>query len=106
VMQRTYSDIDELPAFDVHSILKVIDSSREYVNGTDFQKWGRNQLKWISANKPQGTYSVLFLYHPTFSVMAEKPVLRTGENQVFPRRVGLQNFDKVSPQADATVPLR
>lgn len=104
VVRRSFDDIDELPAFEIKDVVRVVDAVREYTKDTDFVLWGRNQIKWIGA-KPDGAYSVMFLYHPTFSVLPSRPLVRSGENLRLPRRVGLTVYDKVSPRYDANVPV-
>jgi len=99
------SDVDEIAsAFEVHSVLRVVDAVRDYEEGTDFVLWGRNGIKWVQGgSRPGGYYSIMYNYHPTFSALPGRPMVRAGENLRLPRRVGLTVFDKVSARFDAEV---
>lgn len=101
VIEITTAGEDELPAFDVSQILKVVDdSSNTYVFNTDFILIKGNIIKWITANRPAEKYSIQFMYHPAFKIFRMKPNVRTPENQKLPRHAGLVIFDKINVNLD------
>lgn len=93
----TGSGNDEINGyFDVSKLGFVIDKSGvEYIVGTDLELYGRNEVKW-NITKPTVSYSVSFLYHPTFSALLSLPSLRNAENKSFPNKINLKLFDRTS----------
>jgi len=91
------SNNDEINGyFDVSKLLFVIDQSGvEYTIGTDIELYGRNEVKW-NVTKPTVPYSVMFLYHPTFSALESMPSLRNAEDKSFANKINLKLFDRTS----------
>lgn len=94
----------ELPSFDVTQVLNVEDGTGTvYVPGTDFVIRKGNRMVWITANKPADKFSVIYLYHPAFTIFNIKPTVRTPEDQRMPRRVTLKLFEKLNVNYDLHV---
>lgn len=93
----TGSGDDEINGyFDVSELGYIIDENGvEYTIGTSVELYGRNKLKW-NVTKPTVSYSVVFLYHPTFSALIDLPSLRNAENKSFVSKINLKLFDRTS----------
>lgn len=91
------SGVDEINGyFDVSELGYIIDKNGvEYTIGTDLELYGRNGIKW-NVTKPTVPYSIVFLYHPTFSALIDLPSLRNAENKSFVNKINLKLFDRTS----------
>jgi hypothetical protein len=96
---KTFIDNGELPHYDVSRILLVMDEKgRTYTEGVDFFRVGRARIRFKTIPSDSFKYTIKYTFHPTFTAFGinDMPMLRYGENQDFPRRVMLQNFNKLS----------
>jgi hypothetical protein len=97
----------ELSAFDVRRIIGVKDATGvAYQDGVHYVLEKRNRIRFIhpTVHPTNSTkVSISYLYNPTFAAIPDKPLVRAGENQRFPRRVNLVVYDKVNPMFDANM---
>jgi hypothetical protein len=89
---------DTIPEFFVDRISCLETGDREYIEGQDFIIVGTNKIHWICENPPgEGTnIAIVYQYFPTYRVVKNVPMLRTGEDQQIPRKVILRLFSGFS----------
>lgn len=91
---------DKVPVFELLRIIKIIDSAgTEFIQNTDFALFGRNEIKWlVGGNAPtlDAKYSILMGYRPSYKVFIDKSTIRTSENERFPKRFMLKQFERLN----------
>lgn len=81
-----------LPFFHVSSIISIIDTIGELTNYTLV----KNREIQFNDRKPNGKFSMIFNYNPTFTIWSEASALRYAENKAFVKRVPLKRYEMTS----------
>lgn len=82
-----------IPEWFVSEIISICDNQNEYVNNLDYELKGRNQIRWISDNKPEigKNISIKYRFNPSYKVLTNFPhEIRSSENQLLPRMAALK----------------
>ena len=79
----------EVPFFHIKELIRVEDNLGK-VEGVTIVK---NNRLMFNERKPEGRFSVAFMYNPSFVVLEGLPSLRYGEDKVFPKRLPLKRYD-------------
>lgn len=96
VITRGKGDLSEdmINAFFVESIERIFTTIKEYNQGIDYILTGTNKIHWLTLDAPKEgeSYSLVYKYLPTYTIIRTLPSLRTSENQRMPRRAVLKLF--------------
>jgi len=82
----------EVPFFHLKELIRVEDK----IGKIDSVTIVKNNRLMFNDRKPEGRFSVAFMYNPSFVVLEGLPSLRYGEDKVFPKKLPLKRYDMFS----------
>ncbi len=92
---------DRINEFDVSRLNDIIidEKQREYFRGIDYCLKDFRKIVWIGDRPADGdTFSVKFLYRPTFIIFLDNPVPNNMENKRFPKTFNGKYFNMAKPK--------
>jgi hypothetical protein len=95
LLDKRGEDIDDtIPEFFVTKVDGIETKTAVYAEGWDFILVGTNKIHWMGGRQPEAgeAMSIIYRYHPTYSVTRAIPMLRTSEDQRMPRKVSLKLY--------------
>ena len=93
-----HNEYFELDQYDVVSIISITSDNVSYTNGTDYMLIGRDTIRFINTDMISKTLSIRYNYRISFKALTQLPMIRTGENQLFPKKINLMSYKKVNRQ--------
>ena len=98
VIERGTTDKDQFNVFEATEILRVTGKTGTIFKvNIDYKLFGQNQIQWLgSGSEPTegDSYSVILKYRPSYTIFTDRSMIRTSENERFPRKVGLKLYDR------------
>lgn len=100
IVERGRTEFDLMSFYDVAEIDGDIidDKGKTYINGTDFNLWDYNKIRW-AANQPapQSKFSLNPVERITWRVFKSLPEVNSAQGRVFPASFHLQKLTKNNP---------
>ena len=98
VITRGTTDKDLFNVFEATEILRVAGKTGTVFKiNVDYKLFGQNQIQWLvggAAPTAGDSYSIVLKYRPSYTIFTDKSMIRTSENERFPRKVGLKLYDR------------